>query len=108
MENSDMKKKLENILNHKKKKRLSIDDILETFSNFELKNDENDLDNKNHKREQVKNACINCKIAHKKCTPNRPCNRCSEFNIAELCKDSTRKPRKKNNKNTENNKYNSI
>lgn len=49
-----MKKKLENILNHKKKKRLSIDDILETFSNFELKNDENDLDNKIHKREQVK------------------------------------------------------
>ena len=95
MENSDLKKELEEVFNHKGKKRLSIDDILNTFVDLGIKNDEYRLDiEKIPKREQIKNACVNCKIAHKKCDINRPCNRCSEFKIPEQCKNSIRKSRK--------------
>lgn len=98
MENSDLKKKLDDIFHHKGKKRLSIDDILNTFVDFDINKDKDELGIEEiPKREQIKNACVNCKMAHKKCDPNRPCNRCSEYNIPEKCKDSIRKPRKKNN-----------
>ncbi|KAJ1989344.1 hypothetical protein GGI25_005171 [Coemansia spiralis] len=47
------------------------------------------------KRAQVKNACVNCQRACKKCDPGRPCQRCVRYNLAESCVDSQRKPRKK-------------
>ena len=65
---------------------------------IEIKNNVNN-DNinieKESKREQVKNACVNCKIAKKKCDNDRPCNRCKLLNISEDCKDSERKQREK-------------
>ncbi|KAJ2296004.1 hypothetical protein IWW55_005252 [Coemansia sp. RSA 2706] len=47
------------------------------------------------KRAQVKNACVNCQKACKKCDSGRPCQRCVKYNLAESCVDSKRKPRKK-------------
>lgn len=44
---------------------------------------------------QVKNACVNCQRACKKCDDSRPCQRCVKSNIQETCKDSTRKPRQR-------------
>ncbi|KAJ2094141.1 hypothetical protein GGI16_005646 [Coemansia sp. S142-1] len=45
------------------------------------------------KRAQVKNACIHCQRACKKCDPGRPCQRCVKHNLADSCVDSMRKPR---------------
>jgi hypothetical protein len=36
---------------------------------------------------------VNCKKSCKKCDDERPCQRCIRLNIAETCKDSTRKGR---------------
>ncbi|KAJ1903758.1 hypothetical protein LPJ81_002888 [Coemansia sp. IMI 209127] len=47
------------------------------------------------KRAQVKNACVNCQRACKKCDSGRPCQRCVKYNMADSCVDSKRKPRKK-------------
>ncbi|KAJ1900786.1 hypothetical protein LPJ66_001245 [Kickxella alabastrina] len=47
------------------------------------------------KRAQVKNACVNCQRACKKCDSGRPCLRCVKYNLQESCVDSKRKPRKK-------------
>jgi len=47
------------------------------------------------KRLQVKNACINCAQACKKCDNERPCERCKKYGIADSCVDSARKERKK-------------
>ncbi|CAG8477621.1 4350_t:CDS:2 [Paraglomus occultum] len=47
------------------------------------------------KRKQVKNACVNCQKACKKCDEGRPCQRCIKFNLTLTCKDSVRKERKK-------------
>ncbi|KAJ1646486.1 hypothetical protein LPJ64_002035 [Coemansia asiatica] len=47
------------------------------------------------KRAQVKNACVNCQRACKKCDSNRPCQRCIKYSLQETCKDSMRKPRAK-------------
>ncbi|KAJ2448848.1 hypothetical protein EV183_005218 [Coemansia sp. RSA 2336] len=47
------------------------------------------------KRAQVKNACVNCQRACKKCDSGRPCQRCIKYNLADTCVDSKRKPRKK-------------
>ncbi|KAJ2868056.1 hypothetical protein FB639_004894, partial [Coemansia asiatica] len=47
------------------------------------------------KRAQVKNACVNCQRACKKCDSGRPCQRCVKYNLQESCVDSKRKPRKK-------------
>ncbi|KAJ1811191.1 hypothetical protein LPJ77_000233 [Coemansia sp. RSA 2523] len=47
------------------------------------------------KRAQVKNACINCQKACKKCDSGRPCERCIKYNLVATCIDSTRKPRKR-------------
>ncbi|KAJ2579579.1 hypothetical protein GGH95_003033, partial [Coemansia sp. RSA 1836] len=47
------------------------------------------------KRAQVKNACVNCQRACKKCDNARPCHRCVKYNLLDSCVDSTRKPRKK-------------
>ncbi|KAJ1962480.1 hypothetical protein GGI12_002625 [Dipsacomyces acuminosporus] len=47
------------------------------------------------KRAQVKNACVNCQKACKKCDPGRPCQRCIKYNLTDTCVDSKRKPRKK-------------
>lgn len=46
------------------------------------------------KRKQVKNACIHCQKACKKCDDERPCTRCIKYNLAETCTDSPRKERR--------------
>ncbi|KAI9280222.1 hypothetical protein BC943DRAFT_331022 [Umbelopsis sp. AD052] len=47
------------------------------------------------KRKQVKNACVNCQKACKKCDDGRPCQRCVKYGLTETCIDSVRKERKK-------------
>ncbi|KAI9309575.1 hypothetical protein BJ944DRAFT_245603 [Cunninghamella echinulata] len=47
------------------------------------------------KRKQVKNACVNCQKACKKCDEQRPCPRCVKYGLTETCVDSVRKERKK-------------
>ncbi|KAG0329428.1 hypothetical protein BG000_000081 [Podila horticola] len=47
------------------------------------------------KRRQVKNACVNCQKACKKCDEGRPCTRCVKYGLTDTCVDSTRKVRKK-------------
>ncbi|KAJ1913625.1 hypothetical protein H4219_005134 [Mycoemilia scoparia] len=47
------------------------------------------------KRAQVKNACINCQKACKKCDDGRPCQRCIKYGIEDTCRSSKRKERKK-------------
>ncbi|KAG0219707.1 hypothetical protein BGX31_011234 [Mortierella sp. GBA43] len=47
------------------------------------------------KRRQVKNACVNCQKACKKCDEGRPCARCIKYGLTDTCIDSTRKVRKK-------------
>ncbi|KAG9293858.1 hypothetical protein G9A89_019196 [Geosiphon pyriformis] len=47
------------------------------------------------KRQQVKNACVNCQKACKKCDDQRPCSRCIKYELTETCKDSSRKERKR-------------
>ncbi|KAF0504120.1 putative fungal zinc cluster transcription factor [Gigaspora margarita] len=47
------------------------------------------------KRQQVKNACVNCQKACKKCDDGRPCQRCIKYELTDSCKDSIRKERKK-------------
>ncbi|CAG8509950.1 7191_t:CDS:2 [Ambispora gerdemannii] len=47
------------------------------------------------KRHQVKNACVNCQKACKKCDDGRPCKRCIKCEMTDTCKSSTRKERKK-------------
>jgi len=47
------------------------------------------------KRKQVKNACVNCQKACKKCDDGRPCQRCIKYGLTETCVDSVRKERKK-------------
>ncbi|CAJ0839791.1 1051_t:CDS:2, partial [Entrophospora sp. SA101] len=47
------------------------------------------------KRKQVKNACVNCQRACKKCDEGRPCQRCIKYELTDTCQDSIRKERKK-------------
>ncbi|KAL1915217.1 uncharacterized protein VTP21DRAFT_7493 [Calcarisporiella thermophila] len=47
------------------------------------------------KRQQVKNACVNCQRACKKCDEGRPCQRCVKYNLTATCVDSPRKERQK-------------
>ncbi|KAJ2159738.1 hypothetical protein GGF46_002817 [Coemansia sp. RSA 552] len=47
------------------------------------------------KRIQVKNACVNCQRACKKCDSGRPCTRCIKLGLVATCEDSKRKPRQK-------------
>ncbi|KAJ2715771.1 hypothetical protein H4R19_001020 [Coemansia spiralis] len=47
------------------------------------------------KRAQVKNACVNCQRACKKCDSERPCTRCVKQGLAASCEDSKRKPRQR-------------
>ncbi|CAO0795434.1 unnamed protein product [Mucor circinelloides] len=47
------------------------------------------------KRKQVKNACVNCQKACKKCDVGRPCQRCIKYGLTETCVNSVRKERKK-------------
>ncbi|KAI7862808.1 serine hydrolase-domain-containing protein [Spinellus fusiger] len=47
------------------------------------------------KRKQVKNACVNCQKACKKCDEERPCQRCVKHGLVDTCVDSVRKERKK-------------
>ncbi|KAK9762170.1 hypothetical protein K7432_012358 [Basidiobolus ranarum] len=47
------------------------------------------------KRQQVKNACVNCQKACKKCDEGRPCSRCIKYGLVDTCTDSLRKARKK-------------
>lgn len=45
------------------------------------------------KRKQVKNACVNCQKACKKCDEGRPCQRCIKYGLEASCRDSERKER---------------
>lgn len=47
------------------------------------------------KRAQVKNACVNCQKACKKCDDARPCQRCVHYHLEETCQNSTRRERKR-------------
>ncbi|KAI8333791.1 hypothetical protein EDC96DRAFT_470019 [Choanephora cucurbitarum] len=47
------------------------------------------------KRKQVKNACVNCQKACKKCDIGRPCQRCIKYGLTDTCVNSVRKERKK-------------
>ncbi|KZP29986.1 hypothetical protein FIBSPDRAFT_778142 [Athelia psychrophila] len=47
------------------------------------------------KRRQVKNACINCQKACKKCDDARPCLRCVRYGVSEECVDSQRRERRR-------------
>ncbi|KAL1924190.1 uncharacterized protein VTP21DRAFT_7225 [Calcarisporiella thermophila] len=47
------------------------------------------------KRHQVKNACVNCQKACKKCDDGRPCQRCIKYGLTDTCVNSPRKERKK-------------
>ncbi|KAI8852677.1 hypothetical protein BC829DRAFT_56914 [Chytridium lagenaria] len=47
------------------------------------------------KRKQVKNACVNCQKACKKCDNIRPCPRCVRYGLSDSCIDSVRKERRK-------------
>lgn len=47
------------------------------------------------KRKQVKNACVNCQKACKKCDDQRPCGRCVKYGIEDTCINSQRKERKR-------------
>ncbi|KAI8096539.1 uncharacterized protein BX664DRAFT_382973 [Halteromyces radiatus] len=47
------------------------------------------------KRKQVKNACVNCQKACKKCDDGRPCQRCIKYGLTDTCTNSIRKERKK-------------
>ncbi|KAJ2773872.1 hypothetical protein IWQ57_001090 [Coemansia nantahalensis] len=47
------------------------------------------------KRIQVKNACVNCQRACKKCDSGRPCKRCVRQGLGDSCEDSKRKPRQR-------------
>ncbi|KAJ3216142.1 hypothetical protein HDU67_009869 [Dinochytrium kinnereticum] len=47
------------------------------------------------KRKQVKNACVNCQKACKKCDNGRPCPRCVRYGLQSSCQDSVRKERRK-------------
>ncbi|PIA16180.1 hypothetical protein COEREDRAFT_87151 [Coemansia reversa NRRL 1564] len=57
--------------------------------------DEPDVMPQRSKRIQVKNACVNCQRACKKCDNNRPCNRCIKQGLSNSCEDSKRKPRQR-------------
>ncbi|KAI8328038.1 hypothetical protein BD560DRAFT_417530 [Blakeslea trispora] len=46
-------------------------------------------------RHQVKNACIHCQKACKKCDNGRPCQRCIKYNLSDTCRNSERKKRQK-------------
>lgn len=46
------------------------------------------------KRKQVKNACVHCQRACKKCDDTRPCIRCTKYGLEGSCVDSPRKERK--------------
>lgn len=50
------------------------------------------------KRAQVKNACVNCQRACKKCDNSRPCQRCVKYHLESTCQNSTRKERKRTGK----------
>ncbi|EPQ29129.1 uncharacterized protein PFL1_03417 [Pseudozyma flocculosa PF-1] len=47
------------------------------------------------KRKQVKNACVNCQKACKKCDEGRPCGRCVKYGLTDTCQDSSRKERRR-------------
>ncbi|ORX89291.1 hypothetical protein K493DRAFT_69779 [Basidiobolus meristosporus CBS 931.73] len=66
----------------------------QTFSIFPV-NPSNLSDALRPKRRQVKNACINCQKACKKCDEGRPCQRCIKYGLGDTCRDSTRKERRK-------------
>lgn len=51
--------------------------------------------NNHGKRKQVKNACVNCQRACKKCDDQRPCGRCVRYGIEDGCINSQRKERKR-------------
>jgi len=50
------------------------------------------------KRIQVKNACVNCQKACKKCDERRPCERCVTYGVESTCRDSARKERRRTTK----------
>ncbi|KAI9299485.1 hypothetical protein BJ944DRAFT_245188 [Cunninghamella echinulata] len=71
------------------------DDQLTTTTTTTKKQRTTNDKNKKTKRKQVKNACINCQKACKKCDEGRACQRCIKLGIADTCVDSPRKERLK-------------
>ncbi|KAG2220877.1 hypothetical protein INT45_004045, partial [Circinella minor] len=55
----------------------------------------NENNKKKPKRKQVKNACVNCQKACKKCDDGRACQRCIKLGLTATCVDSPRKERRK-------------
>ncbi|OLY82919.1 putative transcriptional regulatory protein [Smittium mucronatum] len=50
---------------------------------------------KRPKRIQVKNACVNCQKACKRCDDGRPCLRCVKHGLSSTCTNSQRKTRQR-------------
>lgn len=69
-----------------------------SLKNFEgdEKNQEGSRGLQQAKRKQVKNACVHCQKACKKCDDLRPCSRCIKYGLEDSCEDSRRKSRKRN------------
>lgn len=69
-----------------------------SLKNFEDvdKNQESGRGLQQAKRKQVKNACVHCQKACKKCDDLRPCSRCIKYGLEDSCEDSRRKSRKRN------------
>ncbi|KAI9593719.1 hypothetical protein BDF19DRAFT_481038 [Syncephalis fuscata] len=66
-----------------------------SFANVPVSSSLSQGRNKPAKRKQVKNACVNCQKACKKCDDGRPCQRCVKYNLVDTCVNSPRKERKK-------------
>ncbi|GAA5812355.1 hypothetical protein MFLAVUS_005806 [Mucor flavus] len=69
------------------------DDVLAEVSTLIATSKKNSIEKS--KRKQVKNACVNCQKACKKCDDGRPCKRCVKLGLTATCRDSDRKERKK-------------
>ncbi|KAI9337433.1 hypothetical protein BD770DRAFT_401142 [Pilaira anomala] len=82
-----------NIENIPSQSNMTVDNIASNKNQTDASMQLHDLSKP--KRRQVKNACVNCQKACKKCDEGRPCQRCIKYNLTETCKDSIRKERKK-------------
>ncbi|KAJ2373002.1 hypothetical protein IW150_003836, partial [Coemansia sp. RSA 2607] len=65
------------------------------MNRYSQDSDVDSLSKTRKKRAQVKNACVNCQRACKRCDSGRPCQRCIKHSLQDTCVDSTRKPRAK-------------
>ncbi|KAG2208483.1 hypothetical protein INT47_010179 [Mucor saturninus] len=70
-------------------------EISYTNIDMNITNEHIETNTTSKRRSQVKNACVNCQKACKKCDEGRPCQRCIKLGITDTCFDSPRKERKK-------------